>query len=77
MVLLSASVVSYLAFVLALSVPHLSCCWRPGGVILRDCGTSWISSHILLPVVHLSLSTKSSYNSNSNRPCRNNFSSQN
>ena len=41
-----ASVVSYVAFVLSLFVPHLSflCCL--GRAAPRDCGISWVSSLI-------------------------------
>ena len=39
---LCASVISYVAFVLSLFVPHLSfLCWA----VLHECCISWVSSH--------------------------------
>ena len=43
---LCASVVSYVAFVLSLFVPHLSFFWCLGRDVFRDCGISWVYSHI-------------------------------
>ena len=42
-----ASVVSHMAFDVSLFVPHISLLWCLGRVVLRDCGSSWIFSHIL------------------------------
>ena len=39
-----ASVASYMAFVLPLSVPHLSFFWCLVKGVLRHCGISWVSS---------------------------------
>ena len=47
--------VSYVAFVLSLFVPHLSFFWRLGRVVLRDNGISCISSLIDLYIFLLSL----------------------
>ena len=43
-----ASVVSYVAFVLSLFVPHPSFYWCHGRVALRDCGISLVPSLIFL-----------------------------
>ena len=44
---ISASVVSYLAFVLSLFGPHPPFFWRLRRAVLRDCGISWVSSLII------------------------------
>ena len=43
-----ASVVSYVAFILSLFVPHLSFLWylEVDELLLRDCGISGVSSYI-------------------------------
>ena len=41
-----AIVVSYMAFVLSLFVPHLSFFGVLGRLCIRDCFISWVSSHI-------------------------------
>ena len=45
----SASVVSNVAFVLSLFVPHLPFFWCLGKAVLLDCGISRVSSLIFLP----------------------------
>ena len=35
-----------MAVVLSLFVPHISFLWCLVGAVLRDCGVSWISSHM-------------------------------
>ena len=52
-VLLCAFVVSYVAFVLSLFVPHLSFFWCLGRAMVCDCGISWVSSHIFLQGLRL------------------------
>ena len=47
------SVVSYVAFALSSFIPHLSffCCL--GRAVLRDCGISWVPSHLFLDTLQL------------------------
>ena len=42
----SVSVVSYVAFVLSLFVPHLFFFWCLGMAVLPDSGISWVSTYI-------------------------------
>ena len=51
-VIASKSVVSYVAFVLSLFVPHLSFFWCLGKTVLRDCGIYWTLSFIFLIAEH-------------------------
>ena len=41
------SVISYVAFVVSLFIPHYFFLWYIGRSVLRDCGISWVSSHFL------------------------------
>ena len=50
-VFVSASVVSYVAFVLSLFMSHLSYFWCLGRVLLCDCGVSRVSSRTCLYVI--------------------------
>ena len=41
-----ALLISYIAFVLSLFVPHLSFFWRLGKAKLRDFGIFWVSTYL-------------------------------